>query len=220
MDRHRLLGVLGSAGATALAGCISALGPTARNVEDHSDDGRRRVSLVDVATVPDGLDIRTDVEMLASRVTSERTARLRLTPTNEGDRRLLSVGTGGCNPFDRRRGGSDDPPGLWLLRPELSESVDRADSRWVRDQPADEPRRYPGYGCSLVPYETGESRTVDYHLWDDYRVDGYMEPGTYRWAEEAGAWVDPDATAGDDPDATFTVGFTLRVDRVGELTDG
>lgn len=206
MDRRSLLARLGGAGAVALAGCGRL-----REVRSD-DDGRRRISLAGRDPVPETREVSLDVEVLDGTITPDETARVRLTVTNEGASRALSAGEGMCNLFDRDRGGSDDPAGLWLYRPSVAEGIERRGDRWVPDRPRTEPRGFPAYACTARQYVTGESVVTEYELWDDYRVEGYLEPGTYRWEEDVGIQADPGAAGPETPDATVTWGFSLALE--------
>lgn len=197
--RRQALGGAASALGACLAGCASF---------GNASNTRRRVSLERVDEVPSEHDLTITVEPLESSVTPEHTARVRVTTTNEGARRDVSISEGMCCLFDRSRGASD-PPGLWLHRPEVADGIERKGDRWTRDAPADQPRGYPAYGCLAHTYDPGESVSNDYLVWDDYRVSGYLEPGVYRFAEPV--TVSPAGSEGRDDGAEFTWGFDLRV---------
>ena len=205
MDRRTLLAALGT-GVGGLAGCQRHRGTRS------DDDGRRRVSLAGRDAVPEPHEVSIDVEVLEGAITPDRPARLRLTVTNEGADRALSAGEGGCNLFDRARGGSDDPPGLWLYRPSEAEALQRRGDRWVQDRPQSRPRGFPAWACSSRQYASGESVATEYEVWHDYRVEGYFEPGTYRWEEDVQIHADPDAGEPRRP-AGRSWGFSLTVER-------
>lgn len=207
MDRRTLLATLGGAGVVGLAGCQRL-----REIRSD-DDGRRRVTLASRDAVPEPHEVSIDVEVLEGAITPERTARLRLAVTNEGADRALSAGEGMCNLFNRARGGSDDPAGLWLYRPAVAEGVERRDDRWVQDRPRSQPRGFLAYGCPSRQYASGESVATEYEVWDDYRVAGYFEPGTYRWEADVQIQADPDAAGTETRGATVTWGFSLAVER-------
>lgn len=208
MKRRTLLASVGTAGVGGMAGCLGR--------GDSGTDGEyaRQISLVSQDTVPDTHDVAIDVELLATRVTSDLAARLRITTTNEGARRAISIGDDGCELFNRSKGGSDEPPGLWLHDPDRTEHVDRKRDRWEADRPADASRVYDAYGCLRRTYEADESLGNEYVVWDDYRVEGYMTPGTYRWEERVSIAKTTDDFPGDDLLGSFTWGFTLRVEMV------
>jgi len=56
---------------------------------------------------------------------------------------------------------------------------------------------------------------MEYQIWDDYRFEGYFEPGSYRWEAEIEIWeswyehgdhVEPDGMS-----TKLLWGFTLEV---------
>ena len=155
---------------------------TETNGKGEGSTIQRRVSVANVEEVPERYQVDIDVGLLESTVTAGHTARLRITTTNEGSRRKISIAEGKCGPFNRLSGLSETP-GLILHRPSRTQWIDRAGNRWLRDRPADEARVIATYGCVNRVYAAGESVVNRYHVWDDYQVDGYMTPGTYRSAE-------------------------------------
>lgn len=124
------------------------------------------------------------------------------------------MGTNGCALFNRDRGGSDEPGGLWLYRAgaKSTDSVDRKEGKWVPAKSPDQPRKYPQYLCTPVEYEPGESVHTEYEVWDNYRVPGYLQPNTYRWEEDITIRKDATATAGDPSSTTIKWGFSLAVE--------
>ncbi|MDX1746801.1 MAG: hypothetical protein R3324_12750, partial [Halobacteriales archaeon] len=152
MRRRALLGSLGALGTNPLVGCVGLPAPS------WSDDAGpgTRVSLDAQDTVPDQYGIRIDVEVTQPEFTDDSPAVIWVTTTNRGAPVKLSIGTGYCSIFNRQRGGSDDPRGLWLHRPD-SHSIDRADGRWVADRPRDEPRGFADVGCTMRDYREGQS---------------------------------------------------------------
>lgn len=206
MKRRTLLATLGTAGIGGLAGCLGT-GSSGTDVKYA-----RQISLVSQDTVPVTHEVAIDVKLLAAQVTSDRTARLRITTTNEGSRRAISIGNDGCELFNRSKGGSDAPPGLWLHDPGHTEYIERNGDRWVADRPADDPRGFDAYGCLRKTYAAGESLGNEYVVWDDYRFEGYMTPGTYRWEERVSVAESTDDFPADDELGSFTWGFSLRVE--------
>ena len=213
--RRTLLAALGSGTAT-LSGC-SALAPGG-----DAGDLERRVSLAASDALPDEHALRIDATVTRPAVTAENPAQLRIAVTNAGPRRALSVGTDGCALFNRGEGGSDEPPGLWLHRPARAATIERARPRWVRAE-SDRPRMFDAYGCLLRVFDAGESLARDYVVWDDYRVEGYLEPGTYRWETTVESYEIDDvrrdageraASPTGDPSATLSWGFALTVERL------
>jgi hypothetical protein len=238
MKRRDVLVALGSATAGGLAGCVSTSKPNSESASTatqtptqsstasptpppttrsrtttRTGDRQRHVSLAAQDTIPDRHDVRIEATVVTPRATDEHPALLRITTTNEGPERAISVGTDGCHLFNRSDAGSDDPPGLWLHRPENAADIDRAGNRWVRDRPADEPRAYLAYACMPTTYAAGESVTTEYEVWDDYQVAGYLEPGTYRWEQDVQIWDTPERRMTDTPSGTVTWGFSLTVER-------
>lgn len=218
MKRRALLGVVGVGGTILLAGCTttgnpdSTSSPSSQSPSATMKPGelQRHLALAGVDEVADDRELRIEAELLDAAITDAATARVRVTTTNEGPERGLSIGTDGCDLFNRT-GGRSSPEGLWLYRADATDSIDRKDDRWVPDFAADQPRGFGGYACPTTAYATGESVTTEYEVWDDYRVSGYLEPGTYRWETEVRVWDDPAAEASDSPTSAFTWGFSLEV---------
>jgi hypothetical protein len=204
MRRRDLLATLGTAGLVSGAGCITvwATDPDVR---------RRTVSLSSVDDIATEHRVSIDVGLLEENVTDEHTARLRVTTTNEGEPRRLSVGDRMCAIFNRE-GEMSDPEGVWLYRPEETQWLEREGPRWEHDGNPNSERAYAAYGCLPRKYETGESVATDYLLWDDFRVDGYLPPATYRWEVPIRVWNDREGGYSDAPVAAFTWGFSLSID--------
>jgi len=181
------------------------------NREGGGSTVQRRISLANVDGVPDEHQLNIEVELLESTVRATHSARLHVTTTNEGSKRKISIAEGKCGLFNRLSGLSETP-GLILHRPSRTQWIDRAGSRWVRDRPADEVRVIATYGCVNRVYAAGESVVNRYLVWDDYQVDGYMTPGTYRFAEPVRI-KQPDAGFEAEPTAEFTWGFSLAVEK-------
>jgi hypothetical protein len=51
-----------------------------------------------------------------------------------------------------------------------------------------------------------------YELWDDYKEDGYLESGTYRWEREVGLWNETDPGASESPTDSFVWGLELNLE--------
>jgi len=208
MNRRGLLRMIGGIGAVGLAGCTAG----GQQLGGPNTD-TRRVSLVSQDSVANRHQLQVSADLLTSVINDEETAQLRVTMMNTGPERTFSIGScvepsdcGGYI-FDQSAAGSDDPAGLWLRDP----AFEPDDERWVRDKPADEPRGFPQRGYSKKQFETGESVSKQYAVWDDYRTNGYLEPSTYRWEEEIWIWdgasIDPE-----DPDTKVTWGFSLLIE--------
>lgn len=227
MHRRTIVVTAGGTLAGALTGCISSTDgnesptpthepsttptPTSRKVTDEAR--QRTVSLENQDEVPKRHRVSVDVEVLEPAITAAHTGRIRVTTTNEGPARSLSVGPDMCSLFNRSRAGSDDPAGLWLQQSEESQDANRKGERWVLDRPQSQHRGFPAYGCLPRAYESEESVSTEYEVWDDYRIEGYLQPGTYRWEEEIQIWDDTDAKDTDSPSATFTWGFSISVEK-------
>lgn len=172
---------------------------------------QRRVSLAGVNDVPEKHRMTIDVELLESIVTAAHTTRLRVTTTNTGPKRKISIGEDKCSLFNRD-GGLSEKPGLVLHSPDSTEWIDRKGDRWVPDRSSDEPRAYAAYGCAGRLYPEGDSVVNEYLVWDDYQMRGYMTPGTYRFVEPVrikrpNEGLDAELTA------EFTWGFSLAVEK-------
>lgn len=207
MNRRSFLAFLGSTATLSVAGCTRA-GSTS-----SPDTDQRVVRLDTVDDLSAEHDVEMTVELLQSRIDSEQTARLAVSTTNRGECRALSVAPEMCALFNRNQGGSDHPEELWLHRAGTTDVSNRDGDRWVADRPSDDPRAYPAYACLPHEYDTGETVRNEYELWDDYRVDGYMEPGTYRW-EETVRMFSPDGDHGGDEEdvlGSFQWGFDIEV---------
>lgn len=178
--------------------------------EGEASAVQRRVSLAGVDDVPEKHQLTIDVELLESTVTAAHTARLRVTTTNEGPKRKISIMEDKCSLFNRTSGLSEQP-GLMLHRPSRTQWIDRPGNRWVRDRPSNEARVNAAYGCGNRIYSGGESIINEYLVWDDYQVEGYMTPGTYRFAEPVRI-KPPGAAFETEPTAKFTWGFSLVVE--------
>lgn len=209
MKRRRLLSALGSSGIIGLAGCVNA-GYRAVGAAFGDGEIQRKVSLADQDPVADDLGLQIDVELVESTITDTQPARLRITTTNEGPERKVSIGDDRCGLLNRDGGGSDEPVGLWLYRPERARHIKREADRWVRDASPDQHHPWGMFGCRARLYEPSESVSNEYVLWDDYQVDGYLTPGTYRWEEDVEIWDGPST---DHDSTTITWGFTLAVEK-------
>jgi hypothetical protein len=181
---------------------------------DRADEPvQRRVSPAGADDTEREHDLRIEVDLLEATVTPAYTARVRVRTTNEGPERRLSIGEDGCSLFNRD-GGASDPPGVYLYPPDSAKWLDRAGNRWTADADPGDPRAWAAYGCLSLGYAPGESVTNEYFVWDDYRVDGYLRPGTYRF-EEPVRVLPPDGPTTSTPDrepiAEFDWGFELTI---------
>jgi hypothetical protein len=205
MDRRTLLTTAATTCVVGVSGCQRLRGLTT------DDTGRRVVEIHDQDAVTESYEVTIAVELLEQTVTETHPAQLQITITNEGPDRALSIGRDRCGLFNRSDGGSDDPAGLWLYRPEEAQDLDREPDRWEQDKSRFSDRSYPAYGCGAFEYGSGESMRTEYEVWNDYAEDGYFEPGTYRWEREIQLWDDLDAAGTEQPTTTFQWGFSLTV---------
>lgn len=227
MRRRAVLLSVGGALAGSVAGCNSSTGtnasptpsPTASSIptttpsDSSKSELQRTVVLDDQDTVPETHQVSIDVDVLDPAITSAKTARIRLTITNEGPQRAFKVGPDDCNLFNRGQAGSDDPGGLWLYLPKETRYLDRKGEQWVPDRSPSKPRSYNAAACAPRTYVSGEAISTAYEVWDDYRVNGYLQPDTYRWEEDVEIWEDSEARATEPPTATFTWGFSLSIEK-------
>lgn len=188
--------------ATVASGCITGSTDTSRN-RSAPEEYQRRVAIVNQDTVPDTYSVGIDAELIERYVTKAHTAKMEVELTNNGKPRQFSVRSGRCFIFNRRRGLSD-PPGVLLLRPSEGEYVTRDGDKWTRDRAAEQLRGWPSYACGDKTYIPQESVKQTYELWDDYQVDGYMKPGTYRFEAEI-------TIEDGEEQSTFTWGFDVRI---------
>ena len=203
--------VLAAAGTGLIGGCLAETGTVSLGASSGPASDERRVTLVDVDDVPEKHAVTIDAELLEETVTPDHTARLRVTTTNEGEQRTVSISEGRCNLFNRQKGASE-PSGLWLHRPESEKWMERRGDRWTLKRDADEYRRYLLYGCAPRCYDAGESLSNDYHVWDDYRDGGYMTPSTYRFEESVELYRSLGDHEHGEKLGEFAWGFDLRVE--------
>jgi hypothetical protein len=228
MNRRTYLAALtsGPLAAAALSGCLDRTGgarspangesptrtPSPSPTSDPPEGLQRLVQLDAVDDVPvDGLAI--EAEVVEPSVTDEHPARVAVTTTNDGRKRDVTGGDGMCCLFNRS-GGASEPGGLWLHRAGSTESIERDGDRWTRDRAPGDPRAYAAYACLPTTFATGKSLTNEYYVWDDYRVEGYLRPGVYRFAEEVTV-VEPNGDLTEEADvlANFEWGFSVRVEQ-------
>ncbi len=139
-----------------------------------------------------------------------------MTATNTGAERFISIGHDARGIFNREKGRST-PKGLWLYSRTESGALDRKGSKWTLDKPANELMGSPAYRCEAYRYDRNRSVSTTYFVWDDYKVDGYLKPGTYRFSVPVRVYRA--STAADrryettDPLAAFDWGVSLSVSR-------
>ncbi|MDY6765535.1 MAG: hypothetical protein SV377_07650 [Halobacteria archaeon] len=215
MKRRRFLKGAFGAGVASLAGCTQVLGQvqrqiTVESVDDHEEE----------------YDLSMDVEMVKTDVTPEHTAELKITATNQNREQYLRLRDKGCRIFENAntRGGASDPPGLWLHLPETSRFIERKGDKWTRDKPQGQGEHMSDLppnigGCEKILYSPPSSREQPlpsfirrYWVWDDYQVEGYMDPGTYRFEEPIEVFRKQDDSE-DEKITGLTWGFSLKVER-------
>ncbi len=207
MNRRSFLYGVGSASVVSVSGCLGQI-PAASG----SGTSQREVSIHDQDSTPADSHVSIDVELLEERTTDSQPVQLQIHITNEGSERAFSVGDGSCSLFNRSKGGSDTPEGLWLYSPGHADRIERDEGKWTEDRSADEYRGFSNQGCPPRPFEPDESLTTQYELWDDYRVGGYFETGTYRWEQQVSVWNDPDTKSSSTAaDLLFDWGFEIAV---------
>lgn len=222
MRRRNFIRKIGTIGVLGMAGCndydnsdttdtLASPSPSTSNAKLASSEIQRRVLLKHQDAVDDQYDMRIQVELLREVITDKYTAKLRITVKNEGPKRAFSIGTEMCDLFNRSKGGSDNPKGLWLYSAGDTDHIDRKETKWTSDLPPDKLPGYSAYGCLPRVYGAGESLSNEYEVWDDYRIEGYLEPDRYRWREKVRIWENPDPELGATPTNTVTWGFSLQL---------
>lgn len=166
-------------------------------------DATRRITIEAQDAVPDELEISISAEMRAEYVTPDTPAQLTVTITNHGPPRLLPSNE--CHLF-RCGDGRSSPPGLWLREPGLDE---QDGDGWTLEP---RPVGCPAFACLGSEYDPGESRTIEYLVWNTESVPqaGYFQPGTYRFETSIRL---PD-------ERTVYWGVELRVDEIRAMVRG
>lgn len=207
-DVHTRRGFL-RRGSAALAGVgVSGLAGCSGENANPFADAEWRVFLNAATDLPADAGVEVSIEKRGDRITPEETVEFRLRTTNRDADKRLSVHPGPqCCLFGRERGGSR-PASLWLYHVDAVPTKAEPD-RWSADRPAEEERNFDDEACALRSYDAGESVTNEYRLWADYRVPGYLPPGTYRFQTTLGVAESEGA------DRTYDWEFNLTIDRVG-----
>lgn len=210
MNRRTLLRKLGGSGLLGLCGCVSPPASSSPSTDSVPEDVQRRVSLNGQDTVPEEANLRIEATVLEPTITDSQTARIRVTTTNTGSARRISVSTGNCALFNRYSQTSN-PRGVWLGRNGGSGHIAETGPRWVADPPDN--GAFPDYGCDVRAYESGESVSAEYAIFDDNRTGDYLNEGTYRFARDA-ILIAPGLSAGKDADASITIswGFSITIE--------
>ncbi|QLH79116.1 hypothetical protein HZS55_18255 [Halosimplex rubrum] len=204
MRRRAVLASLGAS--TALAGCRGPGSPdrTATQTETPptcAEPGPRRVELATAATIPDEIGVSATVTAERERSTAGAPARVAVALRNDGPDREIDVADDGRCHLLNRDAARSDPNGLWLYRANDT-PTDRAGECWTRDLPPRDGVGFDGYGCGRYPFGSGETVATTYEVWDDYTVDGYLRPGTYRFDVSVALWTEPAEEGGTNSDPT------------------
>jgi len=120
--------------------------------------------------------------MVESMATKNHPAQVQFSLTNDGQTRWIQVGPR-C-PLFWGDNWASSPDGLLLSSSEESRYVAESGPRWIIDPPED--LTFGDGGCGRRQYKTGESLRTEYAVYDDGRVDGYLDPGTYMFNDEFG----------------------------------
>ncbi|QLH84105.1 hypothetical protein [Halosimplex pelagicum] len=193
---------------TSLGACATLAGCQEPGSADRTADGTetpptcgdpkpRRVELAGAATVPDEPRVSATVTVERERSTAEAPARFTASLRNDGPDRAVDVTDDNRCHFLNREKGRSDPNGLWLYRAGDA-PTDRAGECWTRDRPPRDSVGFDGYGCGRSPFESGGTIATTYEVWDDYTVDGYLRPDTYRFDASVALWTEPAGEGGTD----------------------
>ncbi|WP_256298354.1 hypothetical protein [Haloarchaeobius salinus] len=211
MHRRALLSTVAAAGAAGLGGCLASVGIGTSGPANPVDDEERRISLLGVDSVPDESGLQIDVRVLDDRITVSETAEIVVETTVVGDTTVLPVTQGSCAILNRRTC-SSAPRGLWLESTDGAGGTATPDGEgWVRRGLPTGEQGFGGYGCRRVEYQPGESVRNTFAVWDDGRVDGYLDPGEYRWGEDVSV---RSASSDSEEFRGFDWGFSLELTRV------
>lgn len=161
---------------------------------------QRRVSITHQRPDPDNHNLQISATMLEPSVTDSHPVRLRITVANDGQARRMTVHSG-CPMFSKYDWASN-PFGVFLADARSPSWVAESGPQWIIEPPT-EPGR-GGYfgdgGCGAVAYSSGQSRTFEYDLYDDGRIQGYLDSRRYNFSN------------------TFLLTPTLETSRHGEGT--
>lgn len=190
-DYLRKLRVVGAGGLTALAGCS-----TESSVASMAQVSR-------VASIPDALKIRPEVELPSEQYSEESAVRVRVGLVNTGsDRRILSH-----EPLDYQDRLSVESA-LWLCTQDAFKLNQTDSDQWAIER---------GLASSmeaslLTSFDAGARVGREYLLVDNADNSGYLEPGSYTWKTRIG--IAPDgptpAKRGEDT-AFFDWGFSIEL---------
>jgi len=224
LDRRKLLRSAGAAALGVYAGCAKVDDYTSnsesspRSTSKSHSSARRIVRLRDRDRIPDEYNFTAEVKMRNQVVTDDEPAKLSFQLANLGKKRaVLHDETTECNLFNRDAARSDEPSGLVLYVDGLPEGqgYNKSGDKWSRDLETYDTYPRESYGCNPILYSNGHSATMEYQIWDDYRFEGYFEPGSYRWEAEIEIWESwyghSDHVRPDGMPTKLLWGFTLEV---------
>lgn len=204
MRRRDALAALATSGALSVSGCVAS-----RSLLSSGPSHSEEIALVEQGTIPDDIEFDIRAEVTDATYSDERPAQFEIVVENTGERKRISIynfdETLDCHLFNRFRAGPKNTKGLWLNTPHKAEHLSRNGNRWEQDRPQDDTRMWAAYGCGTALYESGETFTQTYQVWHDYRVDGYLNPGTYRWEQDVAV------VYADQSDTIFDWGLTLEL---------
>ncbi|WP_123537589.1 hypothetical protein [Halosimplex salinum] len=190
MHRRTVLASLGTC--AALTGCQTP-GSSDRTADETAtpptceSSDPRRIELAGTATVPDGAEMSMTATTERTRSTADAPAQVAVELRNDGPSRAVDVTDDGRCHLLNRDAGRSDPGGLWLYRAG-DVPADRVGDCWTRDLPPRDSVGFDGYGCGRRPFESDETIATTYEVWDDYTVDGHLEPDTYRFDASVALW--------------------------------
>lgn len=202
MNRRRLLAVLGT---SAFGGCLDrpvtdfAADRTTRTAGPSNGDALQRISVASTGEIPSKYAVSVTVDVTERTVTTDHTASLRFTLTNDSDSAIL-VESGRRKAFGAFYS-EGDAPKLLLASPDWS--LEKVSERCWR--PKGDVKPTDVVASYRLP--AGESVTLDVEVWD-LSADGEpcLQTGTYRFEHEY--YLGPDGSSSE-----FTWGFDLSVER-------
>jgi len=175
MKRRTILRQLGVGGLLGVGGCVDTPSAESRSSATSTTPPRERlqrhISLAREESVPDKCPVRVETEVLKSTITDTHTARIRVTITNDGPAREISVSTGGCSLFNRWSQTSQ-PRGLWLGFADEPQYVTKQGPQWVADPPR---KGVPGlWLCwpNICVRRVGSQRVRYLSRWSRWRISG------------------------------------------------
>lgn len=207
MNRRSVMAALVAGGPT-LAGCTSRGTPGRDTTTSSPEHGDRDVSISSVDDAPADAPLDPAVEVVRSSVSTDRTARLRVTVTNSADRPVWNkyVQIPAFSSFITEEG----PQGQELLLLQPDEQYDTVGfGCWRAD--LDEWQLNHAYTDVVtdVRYDAGESRTTAFDVYGHPENTGpCVAPGDYRIENKYAIAADDDA---EQADWDFYWGFSITV---------